>query len=292
MIIKIGDKTGSAQIDTMGAQLISLQNASGMEYLWQGDPMYWNGRAPILFPIVGELRNERTMINGREYNMKRHGFARRMEFAKLSSTPSSAVFSLQASEQTQNQYPFEFVLMVTYRFHESALITEFNVTNLGKEPMPFVIGGHPAFNCPLSNDECFEDWAVEFEQNETADCPQFDLEKRIISFQKRISILKNEKTILLQHSLFNQDALVFDSLKSKKIKLYSRKSGQGVEMDFADFPYLGIWSAANNAPFVALEPWTGCDTAEDEDDNFLGKRGMKLLQPQQNAVNSFTVTML
>lgn len=292
MIIKIGDKTGTALIDTMGAQLISLKNTAGIEYLWQGDPQYWSGQAPILFPMVGGLRNGKTNINGSEYAMKRHGFARHMEFTKLSSTASSCVFSLQASEASKNQYPFEFVLMITYRFHDLALITEFNVTNLGKEPMPFVVGGHPAFNCPLSDNECFEDWSVEFEQNETADCPQFGSEDGIISFQKRNSILKDEKIISLRHNLFDHDALVFDSLKSKKVKLFSRKSGHGVEMEFTDFPYLGIWSAGSEAPFVALEPWMGCGTAEDEDDNFFHKRGMMVLQPQQNAVNRFTVTIL
>jgi len=292
MIICIGDKTGSAQIDTLGAQLVSLTSASGTEYLWQGDPQYWSGQAPVLFPIVGELRNGKTNINGKEYAMKRHGFARRMQFTKLSSTASSAVFSLQSSDETHAQYPFEFVLMVTYRFHESALITEFNVTNLGKEPMPFVVGGHPAFNCPLSGSERFEDWAIEFEQKETANCPKIDPEKGLISFDQRVSILKNENTISLNHNLFDNDALVFDSLKSKKVKLFSTKSGQGVEMDFSDFRYLGIWSAQNNAPFVALEPWTGCATAEDEDDHFANKRGMMTLQPQQNAVNRFTITIL
>ena len=133
---------------------------------------------------------------------------------------------------------------------------------------------------------------IEFEQNETADCPQINLNTGMIFFQKRVPILKNEKAILLQHSLFDQDALVFDSLKSKKVKLFSSKNGRGVEMDFAGFDYLGIWSAVNNAPFVALEPWTGCATAADEDDDFYHKRGMTLLQPGQSAKHEFTITLL
>jgi galactose mutarotase-like enzyme len=292
MVIQIGDQTGSAQIDTMGAQLISFKNASGTEYLWQGDPAYWSGQAPLLFPTVGALRNGKTMIDGREYEMKRHGFARKMEFSKLNSTTSSAAFSLRASDETKNQFPFDFDLTVTYRFHSSALTTEFHVANSGEKPMPYALGGHPAFNCPLSKDEHFEDWIIEFEQNETADCPQINLNTGMIFFQKRVPILKNEKAISLQHSLFDQDALVFDSLKSKKVKLFSSKSGRGVEMDFAGFDYLGIWSAVNNAPFVALEPWTGCATAADEDDDFYHKRGMMLLQPGQSAKHEFTITLL
>jgi len=292
MVIQIGDQTGSAQIDTMGAQLISLKNVSGTEYLWQGNPAYWSGQAPLLFPMVGALRNGKTMIDGKEYEMKRHGLARKMEFSKLDSTTSSATFSLRASDETKKQFPFDFDLTVIYRFHSSALTTEFHVANLGEKPMPYVLGGHPAFNCPISKEERFEDWMIEFEQNETAECPQIDLHTGMIFFHKRVPILKNEKTISLQHSLFDQDALVFDSLKSKKVKLCSSKSGHGVEMDFAGFDYFGIWSAVNNAPFVALEPWTGCATAEDEDDDFYHKRGMTLLQPGQSAKHEFTIALL
>lgn len=292
MIIQIGDQTGSAQIDSLGAQLLSLKNASGTEFLWQGDPAYWGGRAPILFPMVGALRDGKTIIDGRKYEMNRHGFARAMEFTVQSSTATSAVFSLRASDETRKQYPFDFELIVTYRFQSCALTTEFHVSNLGKQPMPFAVGGHPGFLCPLTKDENFEDWVIEFEQNETVDCPQLDINSGLINFNKRVPFLNNEKTILLKHSLFDHDALVFDSLKSKKVKLFSSKSGSGLQMDFTGFDYFGIWSAVNNAPFVALEPWTGCATAEDEDDDFYHKRGMTLLQPDQSTMHSFTVTIL
>jgi galactose mutarotase-like enzyme len=292
MIIQIGDETGSAQIDSMGAQLISLKNACGTEYLWQGDPLYWSGQAPILFPMVGALRGGKTMINDKEYEMKRHGFARRMEFSKSNTTASSVDFSLGANGETKKQYPFDFELTVTYSFHAGALTTAFCVANLGKEPMPFVVGGHPAFRCPLSHDEQFEDWSIEFEHNETADCPQIDLQSGMVYFDKRTPLLKNEKTILLRHSLFKQDALMFDSLQSKKVKLFSRKSGHGIEMTFNGFDYLGIWSAVNDAPFVAIEPWTGCATAEDEDDTFCHKRGMTLLQPGQSTARAFTSAII
>lgn len=292
MKVTIGDSTGSAAIDSIGAQLVSLKNADGTEYLWQGNPEYWSGQAPVLFPMVGALRDGKTWIDGKEYEMKQHGFARRMEFELLDANQSSATFALRSSEETKQQYPFDFELKVTYRFFQSALTTEFSISNLGKIPMPFAVGGHPAFNCPLSQDEKFEDWAIEFEKNETANCPQVVKQKGLIDFGKRSALLNNEKTISLRHSLFENDALIFDSLQSRKVKLFSRKSLHGVEMEFEGFDYLGIWSAANNAPFVALEPWTGCATAEDEDNQFCRKRGMKLLEPLQSAIRKFTVTVL
>jgi galactose mutarotase-like enzyme len=292
MKITIGDATGSAEIDSLGAQLVSLKNAAGTEYLWQGNSEYWSGQAPVLFPIVGALRDGKTWIDGNEFEMKQHGFARRMEFVLSGSDQSSASFSLRSNEETKEQYPFDFELTVTYRFCGSVLATEFCVSNLGQKPMPFAVGGHPAFNCPLSQEENFEDWAIEFEQNEAADCPQVDMQKGLIDFDKRTPLLNNEKTILLKHSLFSQDALIFDSLQSKKVKLFSLKNLHGVEMNFEGFDYLGIWSAVNDAPFVALEPWTGCATAGDEDDNFYHKRGMTLLEPGQKSIRTFTVTVL
>lgn len=292
MRIQLHSKASFAEIDTLGAQLVSFSDAEGIQYLWQGNAEYWSGQSPILFPIVGALRDGKTTIDGKEYSMGRHGFARKMEFCCVMTTDDSATFSLNSNEETHKQYSFDFQLMVTYRLNDCTLTIEYMVMNMGDKPMPFVVGGHPAFNCPILSGEQFENYVVEFETKETADCPQIDLKTGLIDFSNTTRCLSDEKTISLQHSLFYKDALVFDHPKSSKVKLCSRLSGRGVEMNFKGFDYLGVWSAINDAPFVALEPWTGCATSTDEDDLMIHKRGMKILDPNQSAKYSYSITIL
>ena len=292
MRIQLHSKASFAEIDTFGAQLVSFSDAEGIQYLWQGNAEYWSGQAPILFPIVGALRDGKTIIDGKEYSMGRHGFARKMEFRCVMTKDDSAIFSLDSNEETRKQYPFDFHFMVTYRLNDCALTTEYTVMNMGDKPLPFAIGGHPAFNCPILPGECFENYVVEFEKNETADCPQINLKTGLIDFSNTTRCLSDEKTIALQHSLFYKDALVFDHPQSSKVKLCSRLSGRGVEMNFGGFDYLGVWSAVNDAPFVALEPWTGCATCTDEDNLMIHKRGTKILEPNQSAKYSYSITIL
>lgn len=292
MKYSINSKSAFVEIDTLGAELTSFSDVEGTQYLWQGNAEYWSGRAPVLFPIVGALRSGKTIINGKEYEMKRHGFARRMDFRCIMTTEDSAAFSLMANEETKKFYPYDFHLMVRYQLQDCMLTTEYTVMNMGDEPMPFAIGGHPAFNCPVLPGETFENYVVEFEKNETAYCPSMDLQTGLIDFSSTIPVLNDGKRIALNHSLFDHDALVFEHPKSSKVSLLSRLSGRGVELDFSGFDYLGIWSALNNAPFVALEPWTGCATGTDEDDWMIHKRGMKLLESNQSAAYSYKITIL
>lgn len=288
----IQNQTASAEIESLGAQLMSLKNAEGTEYLWQGDPAFWGGRAPVLFPTVGTVRGGKTVINGQVYELKRHGFARNLEHMILESGPDFVTYSLKDSEETMQLYPFAFELRVTYRLVENGLATEFAVYNRGGEDMPFGIGGHPGYRCPLMPGERFEDYSVIFEKEETALCPTIDVQTGLIDFNDRREVLRNEKEIPLRHDLFTNDALVFDALQSHRVKVVSRLTGHGVEMDFTGYPMLGVWSALGEAPFVAFEPWAGCATAKDEDDIFTHKRHLNVLKPGENKTFTFTVTLL
>lgn len=288
----IGDQTGSAAVDTAGAQLVSLRDAEGHEYLWQGDPKYWSGQAPVLFPIVGSLRNNRAQIKGKSYEMLRHGLARRMEFERSGSSEASASFVLKSNEETRKRYPFNFEFTVSYRFENRVLSVDFAVRNTGTETMPFAVGGHPAFNCPLEKEERFEDYDVVFSREETASCPALDPETGLLDFSARTPLLSGQSVLPVSRGLFAHDALVFDGLRSDSVSLKSRKTGHGVRLGFAGFPFLGVWSAAGDAPFVALEPWTGCATAADEGDDLFQKRGMTSLEPGQSRSVGFTVTLL
>lgn len=282
----------SISLKSLGAELISLQDASGCEYLWQGNPDFWSGQAPVLFPIVGCLRNQTASISGdKTCSLGRHGLARKLEFSLVSSTETCAVFSLRADESTKQQYPFDFELQMIYELEEKGVKITHKIINHDSIPMPYCVGGHPAFNCPISDGESFEDYVVEFEFPETASCAQLD-DAGLILNDQRIPVLDNETKIPVKHSLFYQDALIFDELKSRKVSLKHKEEAKGICVTFPDFDYLGVWSSANDGPFVALEPWSGTATCSDEDDVFEHKRGVRTLNPGEDESLSFSIEII
>ena len=281
----------TAILRDFGAELISLKDEAGTEYLWQGDPVYWSGQAPVLFPIVGCLREGKAQAFGKPCSMKRHGIARKRTFRLVQQDDSSISFSLRADEESLRDYPFDFELAVTYSIQGRSLTTCFEVKNHGEEPLPYVVGGHPAFNCSLAEGERFEDYYLEFSQNERAELPLITPENGLIDVNKRVLWMNEVNILPLQHSNFYSDALVFDSLRSRAVTLKNKYNAKGLRVDFPDFAYLGIWSAANDAPFVAIEPWTGISTCSDEGDVFEEKRGMRVLNAGEQGRNVFTVTL-
>ena len=225
MLIHIKNENETAAIDTLGAELVSFMGDDGFEHIWQGDKTYWGGHAPVLFPIVGALRDNRTCINGEWYEMKRHGVARHEEFTVTEQGEDYVTLQLTANEETKKQYPFDFVLTVSYYLTGSSITTKFTVKNADTKPMPFCIGGHPGFNIPIQSDEIFEDYDIVFEEKEEQKCPTLDMESCLIDFEKTNFELDDTDTIPLQHSLFYKDALVFENLNSTCVSLKSRQSG-------------------------------------------------------------------
>lgn len=291
MIYEISNGTFTAKIDSLGAQAVSLKGPGGFESLWVGDPTYWREHAPVLFPIVGALRDGRTKINGQWYEMSRHGFAKRSEFALAEQTADSIALTLTANEETRAVYPFDFKLTVTYTLTPSGMDTAFTVENPGDVPLPYSVGGHPGFNLPVDEDAAFEDYTIQFPEEEDQACPVIDLQAGLIDWTGKGFHLAG-KEIPLQHSLFYQDALVFENLHSRQVRIVNKSTGKGVEMDFSGFPMLGIWSAVNDGPYVCLEPWTGCATLTTEGDEFVEKKGMAQLAPGAKAEHRFSVRIL
>ena len=291
MIYTITNGRFTAQIDSLGAQLVSWKGAEGFEYLWTGDPAYWREHAPVLFPIVGALRGGRTQINGRWYEMGRHGFAKRSEFTLAGQTEDSIALALEAGQETRAAYPFDFRLTVSYALKDSGIQTSFRVENTGGETLPFSVGGHPGFNIPVNEDADFTSYVIRFEKPESQTCPVIDLETGLIDWSASGFRLEGRE-IPLRHELFYQDALVFENLNSRKVEIVDPATGKGVAMDFSGFPMLGIWSAANDGPYVCLEPWTGCATLAAEGDQFTEKKGMTMLAPGEKSEHSFTVSVL
>jgi len=292
MEYKITNGMITAKFRTFGGELTSVCR-SGLEYLWQGDRAYWGGQAPVLFPIVGSLRNQQAVTaSGKICRMERHGIARKREFTLNKESNQSISFVLHSDSETKKRYPFEFELEVQYRLDGKSLTTRYTITNADREVLPFQIGGHPAFRCPLKEGERFEDYVVEFEFPETADCPSPNPSTGLVNLEQRRSILKNESVLSLSHRLFENDALIFDSLRSKEVCLRHSKTGCGVRMKFEDFDYFLLWSSSNGGPFVALEPWSGLAACNDESNLFDLKRGVTLLPPGEKKSFQYTIELL
>jgi len=293
MEFDLKNSTVCAKVDTRGGELVSLVGADGVERIWGGDPRYWSGRNPILFPIIGSLRDGKTILKGKSYEMGRHGFARRSEFAAVETAADHVVLELRESEETLRQYPYRFVLRVTHALVENGFSTSFSVRNSGDEPMPFCIGGHTAFRCPLLDGERFEDYQLLFDKAETASSLRLNAEGNLMHGE-RFPVLENTKSYALNHRVFDErDTLIFDSLASRGVELRHRGSGHGVRIEFQDYPMFAVWTKPNgNAPYICLEPWQGCAAVDNESGRFEDKPCCYTLQPQQEKCFTYTVRVL
>lgn len=282
----------SATVDSLGAQLMSLTHDGG-EYLWQGDERIWPRRAPVLFPIVGVLRDDRATSAQGEVRLRRHGIARLYEHAIVARTPSSVTYELDSTEETRAAYPFDFRLNMGYAVDGGRLTQTFSVTNTGDVTLPFTIGGHPAFNVPAPGceGEPFSSYALEFDEPWTARVPRID-EAGLHDFSTMTELFRDQDRFRLSHEVFERLlTIVLLEVPGRHVRLVG-PSGHGVEVSFDGFDYLGVWTASADAPFVAIEPWVGCATAYDESDVFEEKRGMVLLKPGMTYEASFSVRPL
>ncbi len=236
-----------------GAELTSIKDKHGHEYLWQADASVWNRHAPILFPIVGALKNGVYTYKGRSYSLSQHGFARDTVFTLLQNSDNYAEFQLKSDLNTLRNYPFEFDFRVIYELKGNTLVNRFEVRNSGAEDMLFSLGGHPAFNLNWLDGDSIEDYYIEFDQPETL--PLWTLDNSLLSNTSE-PYLNNDKVINLHESIFDRDALIFLDHKSKSIALKHKTNGRSLTVDISEFPHLGIW-AKPSAPYVCIEPWQG-----------------------------------
>ena len=288
----VNSGNATLSVDLNGAQLSSWKIGE-LEYIWQRNADYWGGSAPILFPIVGELKGEgkTTIINGKPYHMDIHGFARYMEFSLLKTEGDTILMRLEANEETLKAYPFKFILETEYKLLENGFSHTFIVKNGGDEDMPFVIGAHPGFNLPLFDGDSFDDYTLEFEKEEKNEAYRID-EEGLVDDSKFDSVLENGRFITLNHSLFDIGALIYQQMNSHSVKLYN-KEGRGIKMDYPDFDYFGIWQMPQKeAPYLCLEPWTGMNDCYSEDGVYTHKRGIQYLKPGEEKRFTFTVTVL
>lgn len=291
MQFKIESDRAAVLVGLEGAMLNSLK-MGGTEYLWQGDEEHWPGQAPVCFPIVGVLPDNKGYAFGKECSMKRHGVARISPFEVFEKHKNSITFIQKSDASTKALYPFDYELKIKYTITDATLTNEYIITNTGDEKMPFAIGGHPAFNCPLCEGEAFEDYRVVFDRKLTKRVLRPDHKTGLVDIEKRFDALENSDTIALRHNLFEEnDAMIFDNIESKCATLIG-PGGRGIKIEYQDMNNLLIWSACNQADFVALEPWTGISNCSDESNKIEKKRGMTVLQPDETASFKFKITMI
>lgn len=279
--------------ESKGATLHSIKDNDGVEYLWEGNPEYWSGQAPVLFPICGSIRDDKAQIgNRKQTNMPRHGVVRKKEFKCVEQTENSILFEIESNEEMLAQYPYEFKLGINYILEGKKITTRYIIENKDKEIMPFQIEGHPGFHCPLYKEESYEDYELVFEQKETCTVPTPVTETGLIDMEHRSEFLKDTDTLPLKHDLFSVDAVILDQLKSRAVTLKSKKHNKGIRIDFNQFPYLILWSTAKEADFVALEPWIGLSTCSDEGDKFEEKRNIQYAQAGEVKEYEFHINIL
>ena len=267
------------KIKSFGAELNSLQKIDeDLEYIWQGDSKYWNRHSPILFPIVGRLKNDSYTYQNQKYNMTQHGFARDKEFEVIKNEVDFIEFRLKSDEKTLEIYPFSFELYLSYKLEKNSLIVSYKVINKSDDKMLFSIGAHPAFNWTLKEDEKKENYFLEFENiKETK--RYFLNDKGLVYDSVDLKIIDNK--IALNEELFKNDALVFEDLNIKTLTLKNSINENYIKLNFENFPYLGIWSKPTGAPFICIEPWFGVADSFDSSKNLEDKKGIITLQKDE-----------
>lgn len=261
-----------------GGELHSIKSKnSNTEYLWTGNAEYWKYHAPILFPIVGKVKDGKYMVNGETYELPQHGLARISQFELTEESKNKVTYKLVYSEDSLKIYPFKFSLYISYELIDNSLKVSYKVVNLDDKEIYFSIGAHPGFMCPLKENEKLDDYYFEFNKSETAELITLDTSAGLIS-HNTIPYLENENSIALSKELFKDDALIFKNLDSNMISIKSKNHNQILSVDFTGFPYIGLWAMPTGCPFVCIEPWFGHADFVDFDGEFKDKAGVESLE--------------
>ena len=251
-VVGITSGTLAARINPLGAELWSLTDRAGRQYVTDADPAFWTGHAPLLFPIVGALRGGRYRVDGKAYALPKHGFARTSRFELVERDDARALFRLTECEATLAAYPFRFVLEMEFALAGATLSMAATVHNPGFAPLPFSFGFHPAFAWPLPGGATKEDHAIAFAREEPGAIRRIDGDG-LVARSEPTPV--DGRTLRLSHDLFDDDALIWDRLGSRSLS-YGAPGGARLEIAFPDTPMLGIWQKPG-ARYVCIEPWAG-----------------------------------
>ena len=293
-IISISNGSLTASIDTMGAQLMSLRKGES-EYLWQGDSNWWPRRAPILFPIVGVLKDGEAESAEGTISLARHGLARLNQFEVVEQSLSSVTLQLKSTEETRKSYPYDFELKLIFSVAGDTLTQTYEVTNPANVVLPFTLGAHPAFNIPIPGVEAssLNHYHLLFTHSWTSYGPSIT-DEGLCDYTTPQRLIVDSDTLPLSWELIDREkTITFEDVPDRRITLTANaetsSETHGIQMDFEGFDYLGIWSAAPGCPFVALEPWCGIADTVDTDGVFEHKPGIICLDSEQSIVKTLSI---
>lgn len=276
------------QVCDLGAELQSMVwKSEKLELLWQGDRRWWPDRSPVLFPAVGDWKDNRYCYEGDWYEMPLHGFARFSVFRLSERLDHKLVYQLRANEDTKIYYPFDFIFTITYEAAGSQLNVRKTVENISDRCMPFSVGGHVGFRVPFKSGEDYADYYLEFEKKETA-CRYPLIGGRVLGAP--VPCLEHSGILELSKDMFRRGAYNFKGLRSEWIALKNRRNSYSVEMAFPGIKYFSLWSVPG-ADFLCLEPCNGVAASEDEGYDILKKKGICVLKPGAKSVFSYVITV-
>ncbi len=282
------------KVEEYGAELTSiLHTSTNTEYLWNADPSFWKRHAPILFPVVGSLKDKSYLFQGRCYSMPQHGFARDMNFRLSKQTESELWLSLEATKETKKCYPFDFLLELGYQLKENQVTAIWRVTNTGNDKLYFSIGGHPAFLCPLKQGEKQSDYYIQFDSTKPIHYLLVDENGLAVKkpFDEQHILPTKEGFLPIYTHLFDHDALIIEENQFHRVSLANSNKQPYLSVAF-DAPLFGLWSPAKkNAPFVCIEPWYGRCDASDFSGSFEEREYSNCLSVGEIFEASYTITI-
>ncbi len=279
----------TVEIADHGAELVSMKDTHGKEYLWQADPKYWGRHSPILFPIVGSLWNGVYHVCGKDYPLPRHGFARNMDFHLIAKGDEQVVFALHDSAETLKKYPFHFNLAVSYQLKDNQLHVVWHVENTDDKIIWFQVGGHPAFNVPDMKQGEPLHGRLRFDNTEPIRC--FLAEQGCLDRTHHEEVKTDKGVWAFDTHSFDSDALVFDHSQIRKIELLDAEGKTAVAVQ-TKAPALGIWSpGGKDAPFICIEPWYGVTDVDGFDGELRDKYLVNQLLPGSSFMSEYVITI-
>lgn len=277
------------EIDVKGAEIAKLiGRQDGINYMWKQDPSLWGHSAPVLFPIVGALKDGKTVIEGKTYEMNQHGFSRNTDYEIAEQDQNHVVLHLKESAETKKMYPYDFDLYVTYQLEDHQLHAYFKVENNREDHIMFQIGGHPAFSCPFIEGEDPNDYYIEFSEKETLTTKKINPARGGMSHE-RDPFFTNERHFFVRQALFDSDAIVFPHFRSKSVALKSLSNDKSLTVHLNGFDHLGIWTSKHVGGLLAIEPWVGHTDYVDASGQFADREGVVTLPKGENFSCDFAI---
>ena len=289
-MVNLKNEQLSIIVSKKGAELQSIKDANGKEYLWQGDPQYWNRRSPILFPLVCSVNNDTYRVDGKEYHLPRHGFARDTDFTLIYQSDRKVTFALESSEETKKVYPYDFMLSVSYVLDENKISVIWHVHNTDTREIHFQIGGHPAFNVPDMKPGEDQQGRIRLDNTDPMDALHSYLDGS--HEMDEVPFIEAEDGVMeFSNNTWRNDSIKIHKCQLHRAELLNKACKAEVTVEFRT-PVVAFWSPyGKQAPFVCIEPWYGIGDPRGFDGEFKDKPLMNHLQPGASFMSRYTITI-